>query len=140
MYFHWYTLLPLLLSLPTALATAQDTASTLDTLKPRNWDLRLLKPGCKPNNSNIDISVYHSSGVSERACDDLTAVNSLNLSIVDTVSWKSPSEPSFDLCMYKTGDCDSEGFMGQIRGGWAVCVKYEGWKGWRAVPKGEECD
>lgn len=104
------------------------------------WDLRLLKPGCQPSGSNFDISVYHAQGVSERSCVDLTTVRGLNLSIVDTFSWKSPSEPQFDLCMYAGGDCDSGELVGEIRDGWGVCVKYEGWKGWRAVSKGEECN
>ncbi|KAE8355125.1 hypothetical protein BDV28DRAFT_146416 [Aspergillus coremiiformis] len=115
------------------------TTTTADILKPRNWDLRLLQPGCQPNNSNIDLSVYHSSGVSARDCTDLTSLPDLNLSMVDTVSWKSPSEPGYDLCTYRTGDCDAEGAEA-IRGGWKVCVKYTGWQGWKAVARGEDCD
>ncbi|KAB8070753.1 hypothetical protein BDV29DRAFT_160142 [Aspergillus leporis] len=140
MQFKAQTLALLLSTLPFTIATAQDTASTQDTLKPRSWDLRLLRPGCVSDGANFDISVYHSSGVSERSCVDLTAVTGLNLSVIDTVSWKSPSEPSFDLCMYRNGDCDAEGLVGAIRSGWGVCVSYEKWKGWRAVAKGEECD
>ncbi|OGM47886.1 hypothetical protein ABOM_003251 [Aspergillus bombycis] len=124
------------LTLLTTLATL-GTATTADTLRPRNWDLRLLKPGCETSGSNFAISVYHAQGVSERSCVDLTAVRGLNLSIVDTVSWKSPSEPQFDLCMYGSGDCDAGELVGEIRNGWGVCVKYEGWRGWRLSPRGK---
>ncbi|KAE8372627.1 hypothetical protein BDV26DRAFT_273797 [Aspergillus bertholletiae] len=132
----------LLLPTLTLLATlgTLGTATTADTLRPKNWDLRLLKPGCQPSGSNFDISVYHAQGVSDRPCMDLTTVRGLNLSLVDTVSWKSPSDPQFDLCMYARGDCAADGLVGEIRDGWGVCVGYAKWKGWKAVEKGAECD
>ncbi|GAB1213837.1 hypothetical protein ATERTT37_002990 [Aspergillus terreus] len=102
-----------LLALPLAAATLH--YEPRDALKPRNWDLRLLTPGCKTNESNIDLSVYHASGINARDC----AALDVNASLVDSVSWKSPVENArYDLCMFADGQCGADGFVGVIRDGW----------------------
>ncbi|KAL4897543.1 hypothetical protein BDV59DRAFT_167953 [Aspergillus ambiguus] len=127
-------LLSLLSLLPVA--TAALTHDVRDALKPRNWDLRLLKPGCTANSSNIDLSVYHASGIGARDC---TTVD-VNGSLVDSVSWKSPSETSrYDLCMFTDSQCGAHAFDDVIRNGWQVCYVYSGWKGYKVVAAGESC-
>lgn len=103
------------------------------------WDLRLLGPGCNPNASNIDISVFHRSGFYGRDCEALdTSV--YNTTSVKSVSWKSPSPGAnrYDLCMYSDAECGSDK-PDVIRGGWNVCYPFTGWVGFRVVPGGEEC-
>ncbi|KAE8148094.1 hypothetical protein BDV25DRAFT_22754 [Aspergillus avenaceus] len=125
-----------LLLLTPVIATAQSSATIQDALRPRNWDIRLLKKGCNPDSANFDLSLFHAQGLNEQTCDDLSTAR-LNFSAVDTVSWKSPGTTSYDLCMYADGGCSAN--VGEIRGGWGVCVPFSGWRGWKVVGKDEEC-
>jgi hypothetical protein len=104
------------------------------------WDLRLLGPGCNPNatNGNIDISLFHRSGLYERDCEALdTSV--YNETSVKSVSWKSPAEDArYDLCMYVDAECGGDS-AGVIRDGWSVCYPYTGWVGFRVVEGGADC-
>ncbi|RAL12196.1 uncharacterized protein BO97DRAFT_477960 [Aspergillus homomorphus CBS 101889] len=131
--------------LSSTFALPSSTYSKIDTrdiLRPRNWDLRLFGPGCDPNTTSFDVSVWHRQGVSATAgCTTLDA--SLNATNVDTFSWKSPGASQYDLCLYSSG-CAAEGGEGVgstqvIRNGWEVCAKYSGWRGYRVVAHGEDC-
>ncbi|RLL98295.1 hypothetical protein CFD26_100034, partial [Aspergillus turcosus] len=90
--------LPRLLTLTlTLMLSASSALQTREILAPRNWDLRLLGPGCNPNASNIDISVFHRSGLYERDCEGLDP-SVYNETSVKRVSWKSPGEEErYDL-------------------------------------------
>ncbi|RAH65148.1 uncharacterized protein BO66DRAFT_334476, partial [Aspergillus aculeatinus CBS 121060] len=104
------------------------------------WDLRLFSPGCDPNTTSFDLSLWHRQGVA--ATDGCAALDAgLNASTVDTFSWKSPSTSSaYDLCLYGAGcGTDSGDEVQVIRSGWEVCVKYTGWRGWGVVAHGEDC-
>ncbi|PYH84823.1 hypothetical protein BO82DRAFT_399239 [Aspergillus uvarum CBS 121591] len=130
--------------LSSSLAIPSSTYSRIDSrdiLRPRNWDLRLFSPGCDPNTTSFDLSLWHRQGVS--ATDGCAALDAgLNASAVDSFSWKSPSTSSqYDLCLYGAG-CEAgegEGDVQVIRSGWEVCVKYTGWRGWGVVAHGGEC-
>ncbi|PWY68492.1 hypothetical protein BO94DRAFT_540174, partial [Aspergillus sclerotioniger CBS 115572] len=56
--------IPTLLLLP--LIPGALTAS-LDILRPRKWDLRLFTPGCNPNTTSFELSVFHTQGVTVTA-------------------------------------------------------------------------
>ncbi|KAF9889883.1 hypothetical protein FE257_006973 [Aspergillus nanangensis] len=86
------------------------------------WDLHLLKRGCVSNSSNIDLSLYHDSGINSRACDALDNTPNLDLSAVDTISWKSPGTTRYDLCMFRDRSCQGNA-MDVIRDGWEVCYR-----------------
>ncbi|PYH93424.1 hypothetical protein BO71DRAFT_327666, partial [Aspergillus ellipticus CBS 707.79] len=100
------------------------------------WDLRLFKPGCDPNTTSLDLSLFHAQGVAGTSCSVLD--DGLNSSNVDTFSWKSPGATRLDVCMYEDG-CDGSGRVEVIRDGWEVCVKYAGWRGWAVVDAGGGC-
>ncbi|KAF7121843.1 hypothetical protein CNMCM5793_009397 [Aspergillus hiratsukae] len=102
MYLHLPPVLTLTLTLILSTSSALQTR---EILVPRNplaglgkWDLRLLGPGCNPNASNIDISVFHRSGRYGRECEDLDA-SVYNDTNVKSVSWKSPGPELYDLCL-----------------------------------------
>ncbi|GAA84304.1 hypothetical protein AKAW_02419 [Aspergillus luchuensis IFO 4308] len=160
-----FTLLPTLatttlLFLPTAYT------STLETLRYKNvrlpslppkllypptltsphyngiqWDLRLFSPGCDPNTTSFELSLFHRQGVSGTADGCETLDSSVIVSAVDTFSWKSPGATTYDLCLYDV--CGSSGNgtgrVEVIRDGWEVCVKYWGWMGWGVVEHGGDC-
>ncbi|KAH1623088.1 hypothetical protein KXX31_003739 [Aspergillus fumigatus] len=128
--------------LTVALTIVLSTTSALETreiLAPRNWDFRLLGPGCNPNASNIDISVFHRSGLYGRDCEALDT-SLYNTTSVKSLSWKSPSTGAdrYDLCMYRDAECGSDN-TDVIRGGWEVCYPFTGWVGFRVVQGGTEC-
>ncbi|GIJ87365.1 hypothetical protein Asppvi_006271 [Aspergillus pseudoviridinutans] len=129
---------PLLtVALTLMLSTTSSALQTRDILKPRNWDLRLLGPGCNPNASNIDISVFHRSGLYGTECEGLdTSV--YNTTSVKSVSWKSPGVNRYDLCMYSDAGC-AAGNADVIRDGWEVCYLFTGWAGFKVVEGGQEC-
>ncbi|XHG09402.1 hypothetical protein AWENTII_012464 [Aspergillus wentii] len=107
-----------LLAIPFLALTASATSQfEREILKPRNWDLRLLTPrpsNCNPNVSNIDISVFHRSGLHGRNCSALDS-SLYNTTTVGSISWKSPVT-TYDLCVYEEGDCGGEP-VEVVRGG-----------------------
>ncbi|PLB52562.1 hypothetical protein P170DRAFT_434282 [Aspergillus steynii IBT 23096] len=127
-------------TLLTALTSTLALSAEFQVLKPRNWDLHLLSPGCSPNSSNFDVSLYHRSGVAARSCVSLTDDGAtLDTGKIDSISWKSPIEKHYDLCTFKDASCSKEGFVGAVRSDWAVCYPYQGWMAWKVVGFGEEC-
>ncbi|RAK86963.1 hypothetical protein BO79DRAFT_288792 [Aspergillus costaricaensis CBS 115574] len=135
-----FTLLPTLttttlLFLPTAYT------SSLETLRYKNWDLRLFSPGCDPNTTSFELSLFHRQGVSGTADGCETLDSSVNVSAVDTFSWKSPGATTYDLCLYDVcgSSGNGSGRVEVIRDGWEVCVKYWGWLGWGVVEHGGDC-
>ncbi|RAL02803.1 uncharacterized protein BO80DRAFT_463058 [Aspergillus ibericus CBS 121593] len=113
-------------------------SSSLDTLRFKNWDLRLFTPGCNPNTTSLDLSVFHAQGVS--GTDGCTPLDSsVNVSSVDSFSWKSPGATRYDLCLYEGCGEDGTGRVEVVRDGWEVCVGYWGWRGWRAVEADGAC-
>lgn len=107
------------------------------------WDLRLLStaiPTCNPNDSNIDVSIYHRSGRYDTTCQALEA--EYNATNVKSLSYKSPSEDDWhDLCMFSTADCSGgkTALLGSITDGWEVCYPYNGFRGWSVVAHGTAC-
>ncbi|GKZ46130.1 hypothetical protein AbraIFM66951_009030 [Aspergillus brasiliensis] len=111
--------------------------TSFEILRPKNWDLRLFTPGCDPNTTSFDLSIFHRQGISATdGCETLDAA-SVNVSAVDTFSWKSPGATMYDLCLYDV--CGSGGRTEVIRDGWEVCVRYWGWLGWGVVEHGGDC-
>ena len=157
-----FTLLPTLTTLLPILPGAY--TSTLDTLRYKNvrppspkpiyiplptntsyddiqWDLRLFSPGCDPNTTSFELSLFHRQGVSGTADGCQTLDSSVNVSAVDTFSWKSPGATTYDLCLYDVcgSSGNGSGRVEVIRDGWEVCVKYWGWLGWGVVDHGGDC-
>ncbi|PYI02340.1 hypothetical protein BO78DRAFT_432967 [Aspergillus sclerotiicarbonarius CBS 121057] len=137
---HLSTLTIFLLPLSPGVFTA-----SLDILRPKSWDLRLFLPGCNPNTTSFDLSVFHAQGVSATAagCNSFDA-GSVNVSAVDSFSWKSPGVTRYDLCLYeRCTDGDGGNGTGRVRAvrdGWEVCVPYEGgWRGWGVVGADQDC-
>ncbi|KAI9040802.1 uncharacterized protein KD926_007746 [Aspergillus affinis] len=125
-----------------ASALPQSTDDEFEILKYRNWDLRLSLPGCTPNTTNLKLSLYHRGGVYTRDCVSLLEdtgpdAKPVNLSRVDTVSWKN-KRLNYDLCLYPSADCSDQNSKA-IRNGWEVCLPYEGWEGYRIVEAGDTC-
>ncbi|EHA23529.1 hypothetical protein ASPNIDRAFT_37529 [Aspergillus niger ATCC 1015] len=114
--------------------------SHTNIVEPIKWDLRLFTPGCDPNTTSFDLSIFHRQGVSGTdGCETLDDA-SVNVSAVDTFSWKSPGATTYDLCLYDVcGSGNGSGRVEVIRDGWEVCVKYWGWKGWGVVEHGGDC-
>ncbi|GKZ54844.1 hypothetical protein AnigIFM49718_010967 [Aspergillus niger] len=131
------TLLP---TITTLLFVPTAYTSSLEILRFKNWDLRLFTPGCDPNTTSFDLSIFHRQGVSGTdGCETLDDA-SVNVSAVDTFSWKSPGATTYDLCLYDVcGSGNGSGRVEVIRDGWEVCVKYWGWKGWGVVEHGGDC-
>ncbi|EAW09320.1 uncharacterized protein ACLA_035230 [Aspergillus clavatus NRRL 1] len=129
---HLLTLFLLLLGTVAAIQ-----APTRDALKPRNWDLRLLGPGCDPNDSNIDISLFHRSGFVGASCEAVDT-GEFNTTSVKSISWKSPGEDRYDLCIYGNAGCRGAA-ADVLRSGWEVCYPFSGWKGWKVVAADVAC-
>ncbi|KAH8424790.1 uncharacterized protein LDX57_002533 [Aspergillus melleus] len=137
---HYFLFMSTLLLGATALP--QSTSDEFEIMKYRNWDLRLSLPGCNPNTTDLDLSLYHRGGVYTRDCVSLLEDTGpdgkpVDLSKVDSVSWKNPRK-NYDLCLYPSADCsDKRGKA--IRNGWEVCLPYEGWEAYRVVNVGDDC-
>ncbi|PYH47829.1 uncharacterized protein BP01DRAFT_389732 [Aspergillus saccharolyticus JOP 1030-1] len=145
MHFPSSSTVPLFWIISSTLALPSSTYSQLDTrdvLRPRNWDFRLFSAGCDPNTTSLDVSLWHRQGVSATGgC--ATLETSVNLTQVETFSWKSPGASQYDLCLYGAG-CATKGGEGAgtvqvVRSGWEVCQAYMGWRGWGVVAHGGEC-
>ncbi|PLB49349.1 hypothetical protein P170DRAFT_436930 [Aspergillus steynii IBT 23096] len=139
-----FLLLSALLLGAAAVPTSTSSNPEFEILKYRNWDLRFSQPGCSPNRTGLSISLLHRSGVGTRDCVSLlTEVGphgtTIDLSEVDSLSWKAKRENGkHDLCLYASDDCSDKEAMA-LRNGWEVCLKYEGWQGYRVVEKGDSC-
>ncbi|KAJ5886645.1 uncharacterized protein N7473_009319 [Penicillium subrubescens] len=126
-----------------AMAVAAVPHVPREILAYRAWDLRLLStaiPTCNPNDSNIDVSIYHRSGRYDTTCQALEA--DYNATNVKSLSYKSPSEDDWhDLCMFSTADCSGgkSALLGSITDGWEVCYPYNGFRGWSVVAHGTAC-
>lgn len=103
------------------------------------WDLRLFSPGpppCDPTSPNIELSVFHRAGLYGRNCTALD--DALNTQTVASLSWKSPTEDEYDLCMFTDAECACEP-VDRIASGWEVCYPYSGWRAFVVVEKGGSC-
>ncbi|KAA8645809.1 uncharacterized protein ATNIH1004_007230 [Aspergillus tanneri] len=91
------------------------SAASLDVLKFKNWDLHILAPGCNPNNSNFDISLYHRSGITGNTCTSLIDDSNPDRTKAETISWKSPIASHYDLCTFRDGNCSKDSFIEAVR-------------------------
>ncbi|RJE18834.1 hypothetical protein PHISCL_08835 [Aspergillus sclerotialis] len=129
--------LALLFASPLATATPMDAAKRA-ALAPRRWDLRLFSeapPICDPSESNIDLSVMHNYGFYGRNCTDISP----DPNIVKSLSWKSPGETVYDICMFDDETCSGEP-VDRITNGWDVCYLYSGWRAYTVVLAGKGCE
>ncbi|KAN0077380.1 hypothetical protein V8E54_005684 [Elaphomyces granulatus] len=123
-----------------------DSVQVRDTLRPSNWQLRLLGPGppaCDPNSNtgNAAISIYTRQGLDAAKCTSLDT-SMFNNSTVQSISWKSPGITAvYSLCMWKNSDCSGgeAGLADEIKTDWQVCYPFTGWKAWSTVKQGTSC-
>lgn len=79
--------------------------------------------------------MLHNYGFYGRNCSDVSYV--LESEHVESLSWKSPGDVAYDICLFEDPECASEP-VGKITDTWAMCYLYSAWLAYSVVPKGWE--
>ena len=56
-----------------------------------------------------------------------------------SLSWKSPGETVYDICMFDDETCSGEA-VDRITNGWDICYPYSGWRAYTVVLAGRGCE